>query len=516
MANKLYVENDAMIWVQPDGINTVCKVLDCHDLADLVIPKGDVERSFCVDPETGGYRLGTRKQGPPGAPTTTVTAHVANVRDWLERVQDCPTTFYVHKVPCGSRKLFLNFERSWTLRYAMVTQQTLSNMATLMSLTGAPTDSAQAFDLDLDVVNPTMNLEQSRQVTAEDAGALDVAFCNVKVCHGYCGPAKEICAEGMIVYSAALGAIANVEYTLDGGTTWTSAIGPFLADEDISSVVCFPVGDGTTTRHVVSRGTIGAAGAEVSWTDDYGATWNDVTAGAVANEFIPWNGGLFALDDRHIWMVTEEGDIWFSQDGALSWTEQAPGTTTLSLKYVRFVDPLNGIIVGETNTILITRDGGQHWNVVTGPAAGGNLLCCEIFDRKRAWIGDDTGSMFYTDNLGVGMVAGDWAERLLDLPTGAVSQNAINDCMWVRESGVSTDDHCGYLVTKWTEDANIHGAIYRTINGGYDWTIWFTGAMDSDSPLGLHAVWACGQNQAFAVGDPLDATAYIMEVSSPI
>ena len=105
-----YNEGDAMLWVQPDGINTVCEVLDCHDLADLAIPQGDVERSFCIDPATGRYILGSRRQGPPGAPTTTFTAHVGRNKDWLEHVMGCPTTFYLHKVPCGDRRLFLNWK----------------------------------------------------------------------------------------------------------------------------------------------------------------------------------------------------------------------------------------------------------------------------------------------------------------------------------------------------------------------------------------------------------------------
>ena len=147
-----YNEADAMLWVQPDGINTVPEVLDCHDIADVAIPQGDVERGFCIDPATGRYILSSRRQGPPGAPTTTITAHVGLKKDWLEHAMSCPTTYYIHKVPCGDRRLFGNYERSWILRYAMTTARTMSAMATMMA-TGVPGESMQAFYLDLSLIH---------------------------------------------------------------------------------------------------------------------------------------------------------------------------------------------------------------------------------------------------------------------------------------------------------------------------------------------------------------------------
>ena len=507
---KYYNEADAMLWVQPDGINTVCEVLSCHDMADLAIPQGDVERSFCIDPATGRYVLGSRRQGPPGAPTTTFTAHVGRNKDWLEHVMGCPTTFYLHKVPCGDRRLFLNYERGWTLCYGMVTARTLSAMATMMA-TGVAGESMQAFDMDVGVVKDTFQLVLTALVSNENVDANDVSFCNPAVCAGYCGPAKDVCAEGVVVYDADTDAVAYVDYTVNGGVTWTGVAGPFASNEHISSVVCFPVGDGSATRWIVSRGVTDAGDhAEIGWTDDSGANWHLVDVGAVDDSYHLWNGSLFALDHRHIWSGLDNGDIFFSGDGGLTWTEQSPGITTAGINYIRFVDENFGLAVCAANTIvLFTRDGGAHWNVLAGPAGGSaNLLCCEIFDAHRAWIGDATGHLFYTDVLDEGMVAGDWAERLLDTPTGAVSQERINDIMFVREASNRTDDHCGYLVTSWTGAASAkYGAIYRTFNGGFDWEIWYTVQLHADGYPGLNAVWACGQNLAYAVGAIQNAVA---------
>ena len=519
---KFYDQVDASVWVQPDGINTVCELLACHDIGDVTIPKGDVERSYCIDPATGRFVPGARRQGPAGMPTTSVTAHIGQTKDWLEQVMDCPTTYYVHKAPCGDRRSFLNYERSYTLRYAITTQQTLANLATLMGTTGAPGESTQALELTPDVVTPTFKLKMTGLVTDEAEAALDIAFCNTEQCAGYCGPAMSKCTEGVIVYAAGTDATANIQYTVDGGQNWTTTTGtdPFDVNEDLVSVVCFAVGDGRTTRWVVARAVDAAAGepAEIAWTDNSGANWNVVSIGSSNTEGGAWCGALFALDHRHIWFVTNEGNIFFSEDGSLSWTEQGVDVTGEVLNYVRFVDYNFGIAVGANNTVLITSDGGRHWNSVTGPSGGGNLLCCTIFDGHRAWVANDEtpGRLWYTDLLDLGMVATDWSERLLDTPTGAASSSRINDMMFVRESGFQTDDHCGYLVTKAIYgESDLHGAIYRTINGGYDWEIWNTAQMDVGA-TGLNAVWACGQNQAYATGSPISNLATIIELNGAL
>ena len=87
--------------------------------------------------------------------------------------------------------------------------------------------------------------------------------------------------------------------------------------------------------------------------------------------------------------------------------------------------------------------------------------------------------------------------------------------MFVRDSGVSTNDHVGFLVVRWKSNGAIfHGALYRTFNGGNDWELWQTASMSAGT-FGLQAVWACEPNEAFAVGDII-TTAYIMTVNGAL
>ena len=509
-----YNEADAMLWVQPDGINTVPEILDCHDIADVAVPQGDVERSFCIDPATGRYILSSRRRGPPGAPTTTITAHVGLNRDWLEHAMSCPTTYYIHKVPCGHRGLFGNYERSWILRYAITTARTMSAMATMMA-TGVPGESLQAFDLDTAVVDDIFGLVDTRLTTTVTEPLRDITGCTTPWCAGYCGARQEACDDLVAVTRGTGGATADVLVSHNHGVTWgASTVDPFLLDTALlTSVVCFKVGDGTETRVLVAKGN-NVAGGTVAWSDDWGETaWNEVII--AANDFCAHGGGLFALDHRHIWAVLNSGDIFFSEDGSLSWTEQMPGLNANVLNYVRFVDENVGLAVGASNTVLYTVDGGAHWNALTGPDGGAGLLCCDIFDEHRAWVGDDAGRLWYTDVLRVGIVAGDWSERILPFPEGATGIEEVNDIMFVRDSGVSTNDHVGFLVVRWKSNGAIfHGALYRTFNGGNDWELWQTASMSAGT-FGLQAVWACEPNEAFAVGDII-TTAYIMTVNGAL
>jgi len=514
---NFYTAKDGKLFVQPYGPNTDPDYLGCHDISDIVIPRGSVERRWCPDPETGDYVLGNRVQGPPDAPTATLTTHIAETADYLERLnmRRCPQSFYVLKGKCKSRKLVLNYGRGWVLHYGIETQKTLSGLAA--GFTSGIDESGQAFEYDLAKVEPFFQLQDTRETTTETQTLFDIAACNAPQCAGVCGPAEEACDFLVAVAAAETGvATANVIYSLDGGITWTAmATDPFLADEDVISVVCFPVGDGSATRVVVARGTTSGLVAEIAWTDDLGATaWNNVLVGTTATEFAQWNGALFALDRRHIWLVTDSGNIYFSNDGALSWTEQAT-TNTNGLNYVRFVDEQVGLAVGDTNTILLTRDGGGHWNALTGPVAQAavNCQCVDLFDDHRYFIGYSDGELWYTLAGDVNMVSADWSQRLLDTPTGAVSTHRINDVMFYRDGGYHTDDHMGYLVTKWEDGSgDYHGAIYRTYDGGFDWEIWYTAALDAPATYGLAAVWNCGYNKAFAVGDPL-TTAYILSLA---
>lgn len=499
--------NMGVLWIQPGGPNTRPQYLGCHDLGDVGEPQGDITERKCQNPD--GPNIWDNvlvTQGPPDRITSTITTYVGKTADWLER-QVCPVPVYVHQNQCGKKNIFLNYERGELLQYARFASKGRTNLVMREGVDA----SEQTFDLSADsypngLFGKYYPLKLTRQVTTEANPLYDIAFCNALTCLGPCGPAKDLCTNGYIVAAAGAAVSANVLYTADAGITWAAtATDPFVADEDIISVVCFPISR-TVTRVVVARGTTDVANpAEIAYSDDNGATWINANVGSTNGEFMQWNGALFAIDNYHIWAVTDAGAIFKSTNGAANWVEQTT-TNTNGLNHIHFRDENHGLTAGDTNTILYTEDGGRHWTIITGPAAQAaqDILCCRILDAYRWWIGYADGTLWYTNDQGA-----NWSQRIFTLPAGAATVDRINDIAFI-------DDFLGFFVIMWTDDlADKYGAIYRTFNGGHDWEVYqVTDAFDTDTPTGLNSVWPCHYNSAYSVGNLIDSTGAIYTVST--
>ena len=471
------------LWAQTDP-NTEPLPLGCHDVADIAQPQGAVTLRYCPDPSgPGKWEVAQRRQGPPAEVTTTVTTYFGKVADWLQKIK-CFAALYVHQSTCGARNLFGNYDAGNQLYEPFFTNKSKSNLAM------RETNDASEQSFDLSAAPPLQEywkLSLTSLVTASVIGFNDIAICGEDLCWGACGPSSEACDD--LCVGAGIGA-DNVECTSDGGATWTAtALDPFLITESVASLVCFPVDRGVIRRLAACGVTKVAGGPEVSYSDDDGATWTGVTVDALAVGAIFVAGGaLWAVDMYHIWGVTDDGAIYFSSDGGVSWTEQATANVAI-LHHIHFCDEYNGLAVGATNAILSTKDGGAHWTIETGPAAQAAVTAgsCTILDPYRWWVGYDDGTLWFTNDAGT-----TWTQRVLAMPAGAASVDAINDQSWFNHFH-------GCLAVDYTAGANNMGAIYRTVNGGYDWEI-IAIPTAFDAADTINSVVMCDPNKIYAVG----------------
>jgi photosystem II stability/assembly factor-like uncharacterized protein len=193
----------------------------------------------------------------------------------------------------------------------------------------------------------------------------------------------------------------------------------------------------------------------------------------------------------HVWLVLDQGYIYFSEDGALSWSAQEEGLITANdLNAVWFSDENNGMCVGDSDTVLISSDGGSSWSLGTATGGANDLLCVTENDGYGLWwTGDSGGRLWYTTDASV---ANAWSERTFS-GSGA---GEVHDIQFVNTL-------VGYMIH---DSADPIGTIFKTINGGYDWE-----AQSTPTNAGLNALWACDVNKVYAVGEPYSAMAVVLK-----
>jgi len=516
-ANEYFDADTGIIWVQPDGPNTEPVPLLCHNLDSVDEPLGDTTTRMCRT-AAGGWETVHRSQGLPGEGTMTVEAYLPKTRDWLQKAvaRRCAIPLYIHKVLCGRPDVFLNYDYGELGKNGIITTRGKSALVRGLADAGegAPDMSMMTFDISVEPLSPEYwKLVESRHAIAEDEPLRDIAFCNPGQCVGPCGALEDVCTDGIIVADAATDVTAEVWFTTDGGATWTaSATDPFASNEDVNSAVCFQI-DRDTTRHLVQRGTTDAGVAsEVAYSDDDGDNWTAVDTSAAADSgYGMHSGGLFALNHRYIWAGTDLGQIFFSSDGAVSWTDQAapdPVAGAQEIYYIHFIDPNYGWAVGDANHAMRTTDGGEHWSIVAGPGQATDVLTCvATIDASRVWVGLSSalgaGELWFSNDEGTA-----WTQRTLPASGGTIT--SIGDVMF-------TDEFNGAVCGIFNDGADDFPAVWRTFNGGHDWERYY----DTDNVLdgsvehqGANALWVCNYNEIYAVAEPVDSTGVVIELEA--
>lgn len=297
------------------------------------------------------------------------------------------------------------------------------------------------------------------------------------------------------VFAAMAGAAATpgtqpiLLYSADSGITWSQqTITTLYSNEDVA--------DG----HVIGDDLVYVSNISnsIHWTEVdliYEGTnvWYEVVNGFVKNK---GPRSFVSIDPRHTWIVGDGGYIYFAANYKVGVTVVDAGvTTTQNLMAVSAYDLNNIIAVGNSNAVVWSKNGGETWVSVTGPAVGVNLGACWMWDKGIWFVGEGSGG---TGKLWLTVDSGKtWSQ--VGLPIAA---NRVDHIEFVSDAE-------GYISVR----SGGMSYILRTITAGYEWVVLPMGKRSTpiaNSSLTDIAVCSKYANTVFAAGLASNGTAGII------
>jgi photosystem II stability/assembly factor-like uncharacterized protein len=171
----------------------------------------------------------------------------------------------------------------------------------------------------------------------------------------------------------------------------------------------------------------------------------------------------------------EQGVVFKTVDGGVTWTEIAQDITTADLLGLYFVDPNTGVIVGTEGTALRTTDGGATWSLQTIPGASGvNLRDVCFADSQRGVAVGGFKSMIFTDDFidyepGKIFLTYDGGQTWS--PAGQIPAvlHSLNGVAMTGYTGVAVGGSIFYSIYHGTYVYS--SIIIKTTDGGHTWTV---------------------------------------------
>lgn len=439
-------------------------------------PQGDVN-TIRVPSETqyDGFDVIGKYRGDKGNPSMPLTFRYTYDRSQMLEIArtGCDLDVQVHMGRCNDPRDFNGgWEKIAVLEGAAITQYGTGDLGALQTSERAlineeiPLTGEDYYE----IIRQNFASQAGTQITAE---ILDLAVCDAVTC-GACGISSDGC---QVVFAIAIpntgspGLPGEIIFTRNGGQTWSDAIlDSFAPTESPISIAC--VG----TRVAVTGPSGATGGVHYANTIDI-LNGTDVWTKNSTGLTLPTGSPrvITSKSPSNTWVFGAGGYIYFYSDVSASPVVQDAGTiTTQQYNAASALDVLNVVAVGNSNVVVFTRNGGQTWTLVTGPAVGVNLNTVWMKTSTEWIVGTNGGRMFYTRDSGV-----TWTESAFT----ASGTGVVRDISFANRT-------VGYM----THDVLGVGYVLRTIDGGKSW---YRSPEQGIMPSGtqrFNAVFACVSN----------------------
>lgn len=437
--------------------------------------QGDITPVRVPDPrQYGRYITVDKIKGDPGLPTTTIEFRKARIVSEILKLtrKGCPIDVQVHIGQCEDPSDFnMGWEVIAVLEDVDITQYDTSELGALDgSQEAAVMETLSITAQDYYELNPIAFSAAAENDIVQEV--IDVAICDSKVC-GECGLPSDGCEHIFAIETpqgASPGLDTQIVYTRDAGASFDSAtVNSLPANSAPSAMAC------AGPYLVVLSNDDGSLhyGYISDILDGVGSFTRVATGFVVGGE----PNAIFSAGRTMSWIVGDGGYIYFSEDPTTGVQAQTSGDiTSQNLLCISAADEENLIVGGATNALLLTRNGGTSWALISGPAsqAAADIQAVAMVTKNLWYLGYSDGTLWYTQDGGVS-----FAQRLLP---GALTE--ITAISFATQT-------CGYL-------AGVAGStakIERTISGGNSWYVLpETPGLTLPSAARINAIAACGDN----------------------
>lgn len=202
-----------------------------------------------------------------------------------------------------------------------------------------------------------------------------------------------------------------------------------------------------------------------------GTTWK---SGAVS---APPNYTIFkisAIDSLTAWVAAYDlfnvnnGRVYKTTDGGLSWVHQSSATFTSACKFVHFFNANDGVAVGESE-IFVTSNGGANW-VANGslpfPYPGFTYFLLNSYEVQgnKVWLSDNIPTVYFSNDKGLTWSVLTTLQTAMEY--GEIKGLAFKDSLNGLAIGSGFQSGGGNSPGVYMD----HGKFFKTSDGGANWT----------------------------------------------